>query len=111
MLQDMVEEFPDYLDGYVRLACIERKRGNFKKAIQWAEKGIDKAEASNKGSASHTDLLAMAGALCSHACCTVFQVLSGATCMLHVCLSSHTYVLSNTLCIGRLQFMTASVCC
>lgn len=60
----MVEEFPDYLDGYVRLACIERKRGNFKKAIQWAEMGIDKAEASSKGSASHTDLLAMAGLPC-----------------------------------------------
>lgn len=56
-----MEEFPDYLDGYVRLACIERKRGNFRKAIQWAEMGIDKAEASNKGSPSHTDLLAMAG--------------------------------------------------
>ena len=61
LLQDMVEEFPDYLDGYLRLACIERKRGNLKKAIHWAEQGIDKAEASSKGSPSHTDLLAMAG--------------------------------------------------
>lgn len=60
-MQDIVADYPDYLDAYLRLACIERKQGNLKKAIDWAEKGIDRAEASNKGSASHTDLLAMAG--------------------------------------------------
>ena len=59
--QDIVAEFPDYLDAYLRLACIERKQGNLKKAIEWAEKGVDRAEASSKGSTSHTDLLAMAG--------------------------------------------------
>lgn len=63
VLQDIAEDYPDYLDAYLRLACIERKLGNLKKAIDWAEKGIDRAEATNKGSASHTDLLAMAGQL------------------------------------------------
>lgn len=75
-LQDIAADYPDYLDAYLRLACIERKQGNLKKAIDWAEKGIDRAEASSKGSASHTDLLAMAGqlpwtckpCLCQHTC-------------------------------------------
>ena len=62
-LQDIAADYPDYLDAYLRLACIERKQGNLKKAIDWAEKGIDRAEAASKGSASHTDLLAMAGQL------------------------------------------------
>ena len=62
-LQDIAADYPDYLDAYLRLACIERKQGNLKKAIDWAEKGIDHAEATSKGSASHTDLLAMAGQL------------------------------------------------
>ena len=61
LLQDIAADFPDYLDAYLRLACIERKQGNLKKAIDWTEKGIDRAETSSKGSASHTDLLAMAG--------------------------------------------------
>ena len=60
-MQDIVSDYPDYLDAYLRLACIERKQGNLKKAIEWAEKGVDRAEASSKGSGSHTDLLAMAG--------------------------------------------------
>lgn len=63
MMQDIVEDFPEYLDAYLRLACIERKQGNLKKAIEWAEKGVDRAEACSKGSSSHTDLLAMAGQL------------------------------------------------
>lgn len=63
-LQDIAADYPDYLDAYLRLACIERKQGNLKKAIDWAEKGIDRAEAASKGSASHTDLLAMAGEHC-----------------------------------------------
>lgn len=62
-LQDIAADYPDYLDAYLRLACIERKQGNLKKAIDWAEKGIDRAEATSKGSASHTDLLALAGQL------------------------------------------------
>ena len=66
VLQDIAEDYPDYLDAYLRLACIERKQGNLKKAIDWAEKGIDRAEATSKGSASHTDLLAMAGQLVMH---------------------------------------------
>ncbi|DBA73696.1 TPA: hypothetical protein ACH3X2_009676 [Trebouxia sp. C0005] len=60
---DIVSDFPDYLDAYMRLACIERKQGNLKKAIEWAEKGVDRAEACSKGSSSHSDLLAMTGQL------------------------------------------------
>lgn len=60
-MQDIVSDFPDYLDAYMRLACIERKQGNLKKAIEWAEKGVDRAEACSKGSSSHSDLLAMTG--------------------------------------------------
>jgi len=63
-MQDIVSDFPDYLDAYMRLACIERKQGNLKKAIEWAEKGVDRAEACSKGSSSHSDLLAMTGQFC-----------------------------------------------
>ncbi|KAL3140102.1 hypothetical protein ABBQ38_004382 [Trebouxia sp. C0009 RCD-2024] len=63
LFSDIAADYPDYLDAYLRLACIERKQGNLKKAIDWTEKGIDRAETSSKGSASHTDLLAMAGQL------------------------------------------------
>ena len=65
-IQDIVDDFPEYLDAYLRLACIERKQGNLTKAIDWAEKGVDRAEACSKGSSSHTDLLAMAGQLPDH---------------------------------------------
>ena len=66
LLQDIAEDYSDYLDAYLRLACIERKQGNLKKAIDWAEKGIDRADATSKGSSSHTDLLAMAGWSVTH---------------------------------------------
>ena len=75
-----MEDFPDYLDAYLRLACIERKQGNLKKAIEWAEKGVDRAEASSKGSPSHTDLLAMAGQYCCTHCCHEQQ---------RLCMSEH----------------------
>ncbi|KAK9810525.1 hypothetical protein WJX72_012163 [[Myrmecia] bisecta] len=36
----ILEQFPGYVDCYLRLACMERQRGRFAHAIEWVEKAL-----------------------------------------------------------------------
>lgn len=100
-MQDIVSDFPDYLDAYMRLACIERKQGNLKKAIEWAEKGVNRAEACSKGSSSHSDLLAMTGQFCGVCQCVCdlqeAQVCTFVCFVHHTCLPKHMRSTPSTL--------------
>ena len=40
--QDILAEFPEYLDYYFRLAWISRNKGNHADALRWAEKALEK---------------------------------------------------------------------
>lgn len=42
--QDILAEFPEYLDCYFRLAWIARSRGNHPEALRWAEKALEVKE-------------------------------------------------------------------
>ena len=42
--QDILAEFPEYLDCYFRLAWISRNKGNHAEALRWAEKALDVKE-------------------------------------------------------------------
>jgi len=99
-MQDIVSDFPDYLDAYMRLACIERKQGNLKKAIEWAEKGVDRAEACSKGSSSHSDLLAMTGQFCGVCQC----VSSAGGAGMHTCLFCASYLSSQAHALNTINF-------
>ena len=39
--QEILAEFPEYLDCYFRLAWISRTRGNHADALHWAEKALE----------------------------------------------------------------------
>ena len=99
-MQDIVSDFPDYLDAYMRLACIERKQGNLKKAIEWAEKGVDRAEACSKGSSSHSDLLAMTGQFCG--VCQCVRPAGGEG--MHICLFCASYLSSQAHALNTINF-------
>lgn len=99
-MQDIVSDFPDYLDAYMRLACIERKQGNLKKAIEWAEKGVDRAEACSKGSSSHSDLLAMTGPFCAVCQCVSSAGGKG----MHLCWFCASYLTSQAHTLNTINF-------
>lgn len=42
--QDILAEFPEYLDCYFRLAWISRNKGNHADALRWAEKALEVKE-------------------------------------------------------------------
>ncbi|KAL4854380.1 RNA polymerase-associated protein CTR9 [Chlorella vulgaris] len=39
--KDLLKQFPQYGDCYLRLACISKARGNTKVALQWAEQAVN----------------------------------------------------------------------
>lgn len=53
-MQGILGEFPGYIDCYLRLACLQARRGDLEAAHEWAAKAL---AASN----NHPDCLAVQG--------------------------------------------------